>query len=37
MSKALDNGTVDQVHPNDFGFYSMADALGNVLKTLFEG
>lgn len=36
MSKALDNGTVDKVHPNDFGFYSMADALGNVLKTILD-
>lgn len=32
MAKARDNGTVDNTHPNDFGFYSMAEALGNVLE-----
>lgn len=34
MAKACDNGTVDNTHPNDFGFYSMAEALGDVLEKI---
>lgn len=34
MSLAGDEGTVDNCHPTDLGFYSMASALGNVLKNL---
>ena len=34
MNKAKDNGTVDNCHPNDFGFYSMAEAVTKVLKTI---
>lgn len=34
MSIAKDNGTVDNCHPNDFGFYSMADTIIKILKTI---
>ena len=34
MAIAGHDGTVDFVHPNDLGFYSMAEALANVLKTI---
>lgn len=34
MAEALDNGTVDNTHPNDFGFYAMAEALGKVLEKI---
>lgn len=37
MAEALDNGTIDNTHPNDFGFYSMAKALGNVLEKIKPG
>lgn len=37
MNLAGDEGTVDGCHPNDLGFMSMADALGDVLeKILFK-
>jgi hypothetical protein len=31
MELAKDEGTVDGTHPTDFGFYSMAKALGDLL------
>ena len=31
-----DNGTVDTCHPTDSGFFSMACAIGQVLKEVFE-
>ncbi len=33
MALAGDNGTVDGVHPNDLGFYSMAAALEQMLRS----
>ncbi len=30
------DGTVDTIHPNDFGFYSMAKAVEPVLKKVFK-
>ncbi len=30
------DGTVDGTHPNDLGFRYMADAVGNLLKTIFN-
>lgn len=36
MKYARDNGTVDQSHPNDYGFYSIAKALVPLLKQLLE-
>lgn len=35
MELANDGGTVDNCHPNDLGFASMAMALGKVLKDIF--
>lgn len=35
MRLAKDNGTVDNCHPNDLGFYSMAKALLKTLKQIF--
>ena len=32
MSLAGEDGTVDGIHPTDFGFYSMASAIIPVLK-----
>ncbi|MBE6811242.1 MAG: hypothetical protein E7521_09410 [Ruminococcaceae bacterium] len=34
MSFAKDDSTVDNVHPNDLGFYSMAKAITDVLKKI---
>ena len=34
MAVAQDDGMVDSAHPNDFGFGSMAKAVGDVLKTI---
>lgn len=34
MNIAKDNGTVDNCHPNDFGFYSMAEAVIKILKKI---
>jgi len=34
MAKAGTEGTVDNCHPNDLGFYSMASALGDVLEKI---
>jgi hypothetical protein len=34
MALAKDDGTVDNCHPNDLGFYSMAAAIGKVLKKI---
>lgn len=34
MKLAKDDGTVDNCHPNDLGFFSMAVALEKVLKTI---
>ncbi len=36
MEKALNEGTVDDCHPTDLGFYSMADAIEPVLKEILE-
>lgn len=36
MELALDEGTVDNCHPTDFGFASMALALERVLEGLFD-
>ncbi len=36
MELAGDEGTVDYCHPNDFGFYSMAKAVGDVLEEIFK-
>lgn len=36
MAYAKDDGTVDGVHPNDLGFYSMAKALTKPLKDILE-
>ncbi len=35
MEMAKEEGTVDNCHPNDLGFYSIAKALGDVLQDLF--
>ncbi|MBQ6021276.1 MAG: hypothetical protein IJL26_13975 [Clostridia bacterium] len=35
MATAGDDGTVDGCHPNDLGFFSMANALGPLLEKLF--
>ncbi len=37
MAIAGYDGTPDDLHPNDLGFYSMATALGNVLERIFVG
>ena len=34
MLLAGNNGTVDNCHPNDLGFYSMANELGKVLEKI---
>ena len=34
MQLAGDNGTVDGTHPNDLGFASMAQAIGDVLEKI---
>lgn len=34
MKLAKDDGTVDNCHPNDLGFMSMADVLGDVLRNI---
>lgn len=36
MALAENDGTVDNCHPNDFGFASMAKALGDLLVKIFE-
>jgi len=36
MAVAKNDGTVDGCHPNDLGFYSMAKALGDVLKGILK-
>lgn len=36
MALAVDNGTVDNVHPTDFGFYSMAQALKGIFSMIFN-
>lgn len=36
MSLAQSEGLVDNCHPNDFGFYSMADAVIEVLENIFR-
>lgn len=35
MAAAGNDGTVDNCHPNDLGFYSMAEKLGGVLEKVF--
>jgi hypothetical protein len=35
MRLAGHEGTVDATHPNDLGFASMAQAIGDVLETVF--
>ena len=37
MKMARDNGTVDNCHPNDLGFYSIAQALTTVFKKIYSG
>lgn len=37
MEVVGDNGTVDNCHPTDSGFFSMACAIGQVLEGIFEG
>ncbi|MEE1238653.1 MAG: SGNH/GDSL hydrolase family protein [Acutalibacteraceae bacterium] len=34
MADAIDNGTVDNCHPNDWGFACMAKAVGDVLEKI---
>lgn len=36
MELVKDNGTVDGCHPTDSGFYSMAQAIGTVLETIWK-
>ncbi len=36
MALCKDDGTVDGVHPTDFGFFSMAKAIGNVIEKLIK-
>lgn len=36
MAFAENEGTVDNIHPNDLGFYSMALRLGEVLEKIFN-
>ena len=37
LMKMTDNdGTVDNCHPNDLGFLSMASVLGDVIKNILE-
>lgn len=37
MADASDNGTVDNCHPNDWGFVCMAKAVGDVLEKALSG
>ena len=37
MADAIDNGTVDNCHPNDWGFACMAKAVGDVLEKVLCG
>ena len=34
MKLARNDGTVDNCHPNDFGFFSMAQAIGDVIEII---
>lgn len=36
MAVCEDEGTIDGCHPNDFGFVSMAKAIGEVLEQIFQ-
>ena len=36
MELAEDEGTVDDCHPNDLGFASMAKAVGDVLEEILK-
>ena len=36
MAMAADEGTVDNVHPNDLGFASMAKAVGDILEIILS-
>ncbi len=36
MEKAFDEGTVDGAHPTDYGFYSMASAVEEVMKDILK-
>lgn len=36
MALVEDNGTVDNTHPTDSGFLSMANAIGNMFEEIFE-
>ncbi len=36
MALARDEGTVDGCHPTDWGFFSMAQAVGDVLEAVFN-
>ena len=35
LSIGDDAGTVDGTHPNDLGFYSMAEELGKIFQKIF--
>lgn len=37
MADIRDNGTVDNCHPSDSGFASMAKAIAPVLRMILEG
>lgn len=37
ISLAGNEGTVDNCHPNDLGFYSIAEKLGNMLEKILPG
>jgi hypothetical protein len=34
METAKGDGTVDNCHPNDLGFFSMASAVGDVIEKI---
>ena len=36
MELAKGDGTVDNCHPNDLGFWSMAECLSGVIKTIWN-
>lgn len=36
MALCGDDGTIDDAHPNDFGFASIAKAIGDVLEQIFK-
>jgi hypothetical protein len=36
MALAKDEGTVDDCHPNDLGFASMAKAVGDLLEKILK-